>query len=163
MRFWKRDLYLTGTVRSGRKLFNYNLKNSPAQTSKGGRTPNEKRSAASRHVFKIRTHCFLCVYAHRRRHSASVRSAQQRLRTRFKFLQHHRAPSALFILNNIYIYAFSRRFYPKRLTIVFRLYNFISIFVPWESNPQPFALLTQCSTTEPHRNTNNIIFVSNRC
>ncbi len=25
--------------------------------------------------------------------------------------------------------------------------------VPWESNPQPFALLTQCSTTEPHRNT----------
>ncbi len=24
--------------------------------------------------------------------------------------------------------------------------------VPWESNPQPFALLTQCSTTEPHRN-----------
>ncbi len=21
--------------------------------------------------------------------------------------------------------------------------------VPWESNPQPFALLTQCSTTEP--------------
>ncbi len=25
--------------------------------------------------------------------------------------------------------------------------------VPWESNPQPFVLLTQCSTTEPHRNT----------
>ncbi len=25
--------------------------------------------------------------------------------------------------------------------------------VPWESNPQPFALLTQCSTTEPHRKT----------
>ncbi len=25
--------------------------------------------------------------------------------------------------------------------------------VPWELNPQPFALLTQCSTTEPHRNT----------
>ncbi len=46
----------------------------------------------------------------------------------------------------IYIYAFSRRFYPKRLT--FRLYVFISKCVPWESNPQPFALLTQCSTTE---------------
>ncbi len=30
---------------------------------------------------------------------------------------------------------------------------FISMCVPWESNPQPFALLTQCSTTEPHRNT----------
>ncbi len=32
---------------------------------------------------------------------------------------------------------------------------FISICVPWESNPQPFALLTQCSTTEPHGNTLN--------
>ncbi len=52
----------------------------------------------------------------------------------------------------IYVYAFSRRIYPKRLTIAFRLYNFISMCVPWESNPQPFALLTQCSTTEPHRN-----------
>ncbi len=48
-----------------------------------------------------------------------------------------------------YIYAFSRSFYPKRLTIAFRLYIFISTCVPWESNPQPFALLTQCSTTEP--------------
>ncbi len=37
----------------------------------------------------------------------------------------------------IYIYAFSRRFYPKRLTIAFRLYIFIIMFVPWESNPQP--------------------------
>ncbi len=27
----------------------------------------------------------------------------------------------------------------------------ISMCVPWESNPQPFALLMQCSTTEPHR------------
>ncbi len=26
---------------------------------------------------------------------------------------------------------------------------FITMCVPWESNPQPFALLTQCSTTEP--------------
>ncbi len=50
-------------------------------------------------------------------------------------------------------FTFSRRFYPKRLTLAFRLYIFISICVPWESNPQPFALLTQCSTTEPHRNT----------
>ncbi len=33
-------------------------------------------------------------------------------------------------------------------------YTFIiSICVPWESNPQPFALQMQCSTTEPHRNT----------
>ncbi len=51
-----------------------------------------------------------------------------------------------------YIYAFSRRFYPKRLTIAFRLYIFISTCVPWESNPQPFAQQMQCSTTEPHRN-----------
>ncbi len=29
-----------------------------------------------------------------------------------------------------------------------RLY-IICICVPWELNPQPFALLTQCSTTEP--------------
>ncbi len=57
----------------------------------------------------------------------------------------------------IYIYAFSRRFYPKRLTIAFRLYIFISTCVPWESNPQPFAQLTQCSTTEPHR---KFIFVA---
>ncbi len=64
----------------------------------------------------------------------------------------------------IYIYAFSRRFYPKRLTIAFRLYIFISMCVPWESNPQPFALLTQCSTTEPHRNTVlnlNLLFFRN--
>ncbi len=27
--------------------------------------------------------------------------------------------------------------------------HFFSMCVPWESNPQPFALLTQCSTTEP--------------
>ncbi len=51
---------------------------------------------------------------------------------------------------NINIYAFSRHFYPKRLTIAFRLYIFINTCVSWESNPQPFAQLTQCSTTEPH-------------
>ncbi len=52
-----------------------------------------------------------------------------------------------------FIYAFSRRFYPKQLTTAFRLNIFSSMCVPWESNPQPFALLMQCSTTEPHRNT----------
>ncbi len=50
----------------------------------------------------------------------------------------------------IYIYAFSRRFYPKRLTIAFRLYIFISMCVPWESNPQPFPLLTQYSKPLSH-------------
>ncbi len=48
----------------------------------------------------------------------------------------------------IYIYAFSRRFYPKRLTL-HSGYTFLSVCVPWELNPPPFALLTQCSTTEP--------------
>ncbi len=33
-------------------------------------------------------------------------------------------------------------------------YTFFFFFrTCWESNPQPFAQLTQCSTTEPHRNT----------
>ncbi len=50
----------------------------------------------------------------------------------------------------IYIYAFSRRFYPKRLTVHSGYTCFITMCVPWELNPQPFALLTQCSTTEPH-------------
>ncbi len=33
------------------------------------------------------------------------------------------------------------------------IYFFISMCVPWELNPQPFALLTQCSTTEPQEHT----------
>ncbi len=40
-----------------------------------------------------------------------------------------------FLLHLHYMYAFSRRFYPKRLT--FRLYIFfLSVCVPWELNPQ---------------------------
>ncbi len=35
----------------------------------------------------------------------------------------------------------------------------ISMVFPWESNPQPFALLMQCSATEPHRNTLFDIFI----
>ncbi len=56
------------------------------------------------------------------------------------------------------LFTFTRRFYPKRLTIAFRLYIFISTCVPWESNPQPFAQQTQCSTTEPHRNTGTLFY-----
>ncbi len=56
------------------------------------------------------------------------------------------------IFTDIYIYAFSRRFYPTRLTIAFRLYIFISTCVPWESNPQPFcatdAMLYRWATQE---------------
>ncbi len=29
------------------------------------------------------------------------------------------------------------------------------MYVPWELNPQPFALLTQCSTTEPQEHPGN--------
>ncbi len=61
-------------------------------------------------------------------------------------------PQLLFWLIYIYIYAFSRRFYPKRLTIAFRLYIFSSMCVPWESNPQPFcatdAMLYHWATQE---------------
>ncbi len=44
----------------------------------------------------------------------------------------------------IYIYAFSRRFYPKRHTVHSGYTFFVSMCVSWELNPQPFALLTQC-------------------
>ncbi len=50
---------------------------------------------------------------------------------------------------SISISAFSRHFYPMQLTFHSGYTFFISMCVPWELNPQPFALLTQCSTTEP--------------
>ncbi len=53
------------------------------------------------------------------------------------------------LISNVYIYAFSRRFYPKRLTVHSDYKFFVSMCVPWELNPLPFALLTQCFTTEP--------------
>ncbi len=37
----------------------------------------------------------------------------------------------------------------KETYSAFRLYFFVSMCVSWELNPQPFALLTQCSNTEP--------------
>ncbi len=33
---------------------------------------------------------------------------------------------------------------------------FVSMCVPWELNPQPYALLTQCSTTEPQEQLSSI-------
>ncbi len=57
-----------------------------------------------------------------------------------------------------YIYAFIRRFYPKRLTVHSSYTFLISICVPWESNPQPFALLTQCSTTEPQEHLRHLLY-----
>ncbi len=51
----------------------------------------------------------------------------------------------------IYIYAFSRRFYPKRLTVHSGYTFFVITCVPWESNPQ----LLRCYNALPlsHRNT----------
>ncbi len=46
-------------------------------------------------------------------------------------------------------FTFSRCFHPKRHTVHSGYTFFTSVCVPWESNPQPFTLLTQCSTTEP--------------
>ncbi len=54
--------------------------------------------------------------------------------------------------NGIYIYAFSRRFYPKRLTVhsgyTFFFFLLVCVF-PGNQTHNPFALLTQYSTTEP--------------
>ncbi len=49
---------------------------------------------------------------------------------------------------HIYIYAFSRRFYPKRLTVHLG-YTFFVSMCSLGIEPTTFALLTQCSTTEP--------------
>ncbi len=63
-------------------------------------------------------------------------------------------------VDHIYIHAFSKRFYPKRLS-AFRLHIFCQC-VPWELNPLPFALLTQCSnhwaTGSPINNFNDQSF-----
>ncbi len=48
------------------------------------------------------------------------------------------------------IYIFSRRFYPKQLTVLFRLYIFFCQYVcSLVIEPTTFALLMQCSITEP--------------
>ncbi len=47
-----------------------------------------------------------------------------------------------------YIYAFSRRFYPKRLTVHSGYICIVSMCF-LGIKPTTFALLTQCSTTEP--------------
>ncbi len=58
----------------------------------------------------------------------------------------------------LYIYILIRCFYPKRLTCMHSGYTcfFVSICVPWELNPQLFALLTECSTTEPQEHCTHI-------
>ncbi len=48
----------------------------------------------------------------------------------------------------IYIYTFSRRIYPKRLTVLSG-YTFFQYVCSLGIDPTTFALLMQCSTTEP--------------
>ncbi len=56
----------------------------------------------------------------------------------------------------IYIYAFSRCFYPKRLTVHSGYTFIVSMCVPWDTI---FALLTQCSTTEPQEHWNKVFAI----
>ncbi len=87
--------------------------------------------------------CCLCIYKIRKVVKTEVSNPK-----RYSFLKVKTRPRLLICL--IYIYAFSRRFYPKQLSIqAIHLICFISMCVPWELNPQLLALLTQCSTTEP--------------
>ncbi len=54
-------------------------------------------------------------------------------------------------LNAFYMYAFIRCFYPKWLKVHsgYTFFHQYVMCVPWKLIPKPFALLTQCSTTEP--------------
>ncbi len=46
----------------------------------------------------------------------------------------------------------------KETYSAFRLYmSFISMCVPWELNPWPLVLVTQCSTTEPQEQTDSAV------
>ncbi len=66
------------------------------------------------------------------------------LSTRDCYIELSRHPVAIIVSQIIHLaYTFIQ-------SDLFRLYIFlISMCVHWELNPQPFALLTQCSTTEP--------------
>ncbi len=59
------------------------------------------------------------------------------------------------------MYAFSRCFYPKRLT-VHSGYTFLSVCVFLGIEPTTFALLRQCSTTEPQEHLKVKIFSYSR-
>ncbi len=70
--------------------------------------------------------------------------------------QTHWAVKYPYLLNKqrqeyIYIYAFSRRFYPKRLAGHSGYTCFVSMCSLGIEPTQPFVLLTQCSTTEPQK------------
>ncbi len=54
-------------------------------------------------------------------------------------------------------------FIQSDLQCIQAIHFFVSMCVPWELNPQPFALLTQCSTTEPQENNFSYKNVSSLC
>ncbi len=63
----------------------------------------------------------------------------------------------------IYIYIYQTLFSKATYALVIKgiiFIFFVSMCVPWELNPQTFALLTQCSTTEPKE---HIFFFFNMC
>ncbi len=62
------------------------------------------------------------------------------------FGQNYFDPYNVFIY--YYLHVFSRRFYPKRLTVHSGYTCFVSM-CSLGIEPTTFALLTQCSTTEP--------------
>ncbi len=54
----------------------------------------------------------------------------------------------IYYINNINLHLCDA-FIQSDLQCIQVIHVFISTCVSWESNPQPFALLTQCFTTEP--------------
>ncbi len=64
----------------------------------------------------------------------------------------------IYTYTSVYVYAFSRRFYPKRLT-VYSGYTFFVSMCSLGIEPTTFALLTQCSTTEPQEHIYIYIYI----
>ncbi len=58
------------------------------------------------------------------------------------------------------MYAFSRCFLSKATYSTSRLYIFLFVSM-CELKPQPFALLMQCSTTEPQEHNKKVFFAQN--
>ncbi len=52
-------------------------------------------------------------------------------------------------------------FNQSNLQCIQAIHFLISMCVPWELNPRPFSLLTQCSTTEPQEHQTNTIRYNN--
>ncbi len=67
--------------------------------------------------------------------------------------------------SNIITFTFTHladAFIQSELQCIKVIHFFLSLCVPWELNPRPFALLTQCSTTEPQEQSNTAESVIDR-